>query len=828
MSQSAGAVMSQENVNADLRAGDDAFAARDYPVAVSFYTKYLQDAGAKQDRTAEREAYERLLDALVLGKMPALAEEQLAHYEQKFPGVNTLTTAAWRGDILFQQGKYREAAELYRKLLPSLTVQDPRRLRTLFAYGRVLEKLGRNAEAADVFRPLWKQGGRTSLGRSSFERLVLCLAAGGQPGKALELLLENPPEDSADREIYPLLAAYIALKQSGAAGASGAWKNLIRNLREGQNPLTYLVASSYGDAYMKIRDFRNALISYRTAFHAASDKTEMFDALNRMIAVISAVGDKNYAAKLAMEQLELFKGSLLSPAIKLRTAQLLRDSGNINGALSLYESVFANMNSSEQERKQAVFEYALLLGRLKRLPEAEKTVRTHFQQGREAEGEFLLGNILTRLKRNDLYVPLYEKIAERWPDRAAQAYLRAASACLEDHQPDRVLELLNKLRKLPGVSEKNADPGAVYLEAAALAQKKQYAAALRLYNEFLQKTARKDPRIPQALYHSGLIAFTETDMRLAAERFARLRKEYPKHPLVPQASSWLIQAYTAQNDVIAAERETWLLAEQYPDSEYAVDSLFRLAEHYAEEGAKDKAVAALNKLASDSRYPAIQAKACYELALQSYRNGDSAGAVRRLENLYEKFPGTPAAADGSYLHGDILRAAADFKSAIPFYRKVMEARPNSLLAAAACGSVGDCLLAIASPDPGNSKNELISAIQSYKKLVEMPACTAEFEAMALYRTGRCLELLGKWNAASEQYRKVLYKYPAAEAPRRPSETVWCVRAAEALIDMAGKHPLRSTLEHARFALHWLGDAKLIPLPEAAERFEKLKNNKFNP
>ena len=63
MSQSAGAVMSQENVNTDLRAGDDAFAARDYPVAVSFYTKYLQDAGAKQDRTAEREAYERLLDA---------------------------------------------------------------------------------------------------------------------------------------------------------------------------------------------------------------------------------------------------------------------------------------------------------------------------------------------------------------------------------------------------------------------------------------------------------------------------------------------------------------------------------------------------------------------------------------------------------------------------------------------------------------------------------------------------------------------------------------------------------------------------------------------
>ena len=318
------------------------------------------------------------------------------------------------------------------------------------------------------------------------------------------------------------------------------------------------------------------------------------------------------------------------------------------------------------------------------------------------------------------------------------------------------------------------------------------------------------------------------NMKLAAERLSRFRKEYPDHALVPQAQAWLVQIYEIMNDGMAAERETWLLAEQHPDSEYAVDAMFRLASRYAEEGAREKAAAALRKLALDNRFPRIQARAVYELAFQAYRNGEKAEARRYLAELYEKFPDSPVLADGYYLNGDLLRSDSDFKSAIPFYRKVTEMRPVSRLTASAYGSIGDCLLAIASQDPASSENELLSAVQMYKTLREQPGCPPAFEAMALYRTGRCLELLNQRTRAAEEYRKVLYQFPAAEARRRPSETIWCVRAAEALIDMAGKYPIRTTLRHARFALHWLADAGLIPVQEAAERFEKLKNNKFNP
>lgn len=813
----------------DLDAGDRAFAGKDYPVAVSFYTKYLQSAEKRQNKSDVKKAYERLLDALVMSRLPVLAEGYLLKYEKLYPA-NAIEIAMWRGDILFQQGKYAEAGKLYEKLLKSLPAQDPRRLRTLFASGQVLEKQGRWKEASERYGPLSQQAAGTPLGHQAFIRRVVCLAADNKADEAWELLLDHPPADRKTNAAWSMLAAYITLKQSGVEAASGAWRNLVRSLTPSSDadlvPLIYLTASSYGDAFSKKKLWADALLSYRAAFHAASDKNEMIETLNRIVAAVSQTGDKLQAANLAMSQLDLFKDSLLSPEVKLRTARLLREAGKIQGALVLYESVFANMNSSERERTQAVYEYSLLQARNGRLAEAEKTIHSYFRSDREAEGEFLLAEILVRLNRPNLYCPKFQEIARRWPDQAGRAWSQAALACLDHNQPDRALEFLEKLRTLPAGSADQLK--LIYIEAAARTEKKQNAAALKLYNEFLKKANAGNPLIPPALYYSGLLAYVQQEMKLAAERLARFRKEYPDHPLAPKASVWLIQIYAVLNNVIAAERETWLLAERYPESEFAADALFRLASHYDSEGAREKATATLKKLAADTRFPRIQSRAQYEMAFQAFRRGEKKNALQLLSRLYDQFPDHPVLADGYYLNGDILRSESDFKSAIDFYQKAADRRPGSLLAMAAYGSMGDSQLAIASRDPAGSKAGLDTAISYYRKLRDFPRCPAVFAAMAGYRTGRCLELQGKREAASKEYRQVLFRFPASEAGKHPDTTAWCVRAAEALIDQAGKHPVRTTLRHARFALHWLADAGLIPLAEASSRFEKLKNSQFKP
>ncbi len=808
----------------DLRAGDRAFAQHDYPVAVSFYTKYLLLAEKSRDQAAVKTAYERLLDALVMSRLTSLAETRLAEYEKLFPGGKDTEIAMWRGDILYQKRQYREAGELYQKLLSTLPLQDPRRLRTLFAWAQVLEKLGQWKEAAAQYEPLSRQASGTLLGRQAFLRLILCLASDGQCDRAWDLLLSNPPADIASRDAYSLLAAYITLKQTGAEAASGAWRNLVSTFRDGSNPLIYLVASTYGDAQVKVKAWQDALMSYRAAFHAASDKNEMFETLNRMVDVISQTGDKAYAARLAMSQLDLFKDSLLTPDIKLRTARLLRDAGSSKGALDLYESVFANMNSTDQEKFQAIYEYAMLLARTGRLADAEKTIRNHFRDQKESDGEFLLAEILVRLNLPERFCSQYRKIADRWPEKAKQACLLAARACLDSRQPDRALDFLKRLRGLPQVDPVHL----LYLDAAARMQKDQKEAALKLFNEFLKQAKPWNELLPDALYQSGLLAFSLQDTALAAERLQRFLKAYPRHQLAPQAAAWLIQIYLIRNEESAAERETRRLAEQYPASEYTLDAQFRLAAHYAEGGSKAKADGELKKLAENSRFPAVQARALYVMALQSCRAGDRKTALRLLNTLYEKYPDSAVLPEAYYLHGDILRKESDFKNAVPFYQKVTVMRPNSALAAAAYGSIGDSLLAIASPDPVSSKNELNSAIQAYQAMLDQRDCPPVFSAMGTFRMGRCLLLLDQREPASEQFRQLLYKYPAASVKSHPVEMVWCVRAAEALIDIAARHPIRSTLEYARTALHWLADAGLIPLTEASERFERLKKTKFNP
>ena len=344
-----------ESESRDKKAGDRAFAAKDYAVAASFYGKYLEDARKAGSLENTRDAYERLLDALVLGRMPDLAEKTLQDYETAFPGANPLSLSMWRGDILSQRGRYAEAQKIYERILPALASKDPRRMRTLFSYGFVLERLKAYKSAAKVYNILYQQIGASALGKLAFERCVLCTAAAGEPRQALDLLLSYPPNsDSKDFAAYRLLNAYILLKAEGVDAASGAWQALLRDLKGEREPLTYLIASSYGDAFAVTKNYALALDSYRAAFNAAAGKQEAFDTLERIIQVFSRIGDRQKAAALAVKQLELFKNSLVSADTKLNTARLLEESGNTEGALQLYESVYSNINSSPEKKREAL------------------------------------------------------------------------------------------------------------------------------------------------------------------------------------------------------------------------------------------------------------------------------------------------------------------------------------------------------------------------------------------------------------------------------------------------------------------------------------------
>ena len=821
------AVMEAES--RDRRAGDRAFSAKDYAVAASFYGKYLEDAKKSGGQENIRDAYERLIDALVLGRMPDLAEKTLQDFETAFPGANPLSITMWRGDILSQRGQYEDAQKIYERILPGLSAKDPRRMRTLFSYGYVLERLKAYKSAAKVYHILYQQMGASALGKLAFERCVLCTAGGGEPKQALDMLLSYPPNSNAeDFSAYRLLNAYILLKAEGVDAASGAWQAVLRDLNgnRGSDPLLYMVASSYADAFAEVKKYALAIDSYRAAFNAAADKQETFETLERIIQVFSNIGDKKKAAALAVKQLELFKHSLVSVDTKLNTARLLEESGNSAAAQQLYESVFSNISTPPEKKRTALRSYAMLQETPSAFHAAEMRIRAHYKGTLESDGEFLIAEVLTERKETDRAIEIYRAIAEKWPHLAPKALYYAAAAALDAKAPDKTLSLLNDLKKCnPAEPEKT---NILFLEATADERKGLLKEAREIYSRFLDAAKKDNEFVPQALYNAASLAFSLKEPAEAASLYGRLVREYPKNVLAPRAAFWLIHVYYSMGDEISAERETWLLAERFPDSEYAVNAIFRLASRYADTGSSSRAEAALDKLMKNDKFPQIQARAIFEKALQHYKNKEFNTALKLLNELYERFPETGCIGDAYYLHGDILREDSDFSAAIPYYTKAAQTLPGSIIECAALGSIGDCMFELAASAGDNQREDLKLALSYYRKLLEQENCPPQLQMMATYKIGRCIGKLENEEAAADYYKQLLYKLPAVEAELRPVETVWCVKAAEALIDVAAINPLHSTVEDAKFALHWLMDAKLIDRKTAEARFEKLKKQKFNP
>ncbi|MBO7147314.1 MAG: tetratricopeptide repeat protein [Lentisphaeria bacterium] len=820
----------QDINNPDRLAGDKAVTAGDYAVAVSFFKNYLENARKKQDRITLKDAYERLLDALTLADLPDMATEYLNTFVREFPDEkNTSLVQMWQADILTLKKQYRDAAEIYHQLSSKLKVQDVLYPRIRFSYATVLKKLRDNKGAVAIFESLWQKDPQSPIGALAFEQMILSLCELKEYARVMELLKQNPPATQKEITKIQLLTAYLALSEDGVDATSGTWKHVMKKIPGQQpDPLAYLVASSYADAFLKQKNYSEALDTLRLAYTVSSNKEEQIETLDRIIAVIAAEGDKKKAAELTKNQLDFLMNPQIAAETKLKHAVLLRETGNIKEALELYKTVFSDLNkltTPETARIRALYDYALLKGLSGELTETEKVIRDYFRDDPE-KGEFLLGEILIKLQKPEKFIPLYESIATRWKKSAERALITAAEAALDARKNNEVLRLIKKLKELALTPASHAK--LFYLEAAALFGKEKNLRIVTLYDEFLKLADKKDPLIPKALYHSGLIEFTSRHFDSAEERFARLCQEYPEHELMQQAASWRIRIYYQLGKEKEAVQATRLLAEKFHDTPLTVDALFRLAKYYAENGKKLKAREELQRLTGTEHYPKIRARALFELAYLDFQSGNTANAEKTVRQFIKDFPDNPLIAEVHYLQGDILRSRQKFPAAVKEYEMASKLRPGSLLECSALGSIGDCLLAKVSTISQDSQKEIQKAVDVYKQMMNLPVCPRDFKIMGLFNSGRAMEQLKQSEKAAVCYKQALYLLPPEEAVNYPSETEWCVRAAEALIELAKRKTVVQTVTDARTALLWLRDAKIIPHYLAVERFENLKkeNTKF--
>ena len=120
--------------------------------------------------------------------------------------------------------------------------------------------------------------------------------------------------------------------------------------------------------------------------------------------------------------------------------------------------------------------------------------------------------------------------------------------------------------------------------------------ALKSYEDYAGLPGAKPAYAAKALFQAAKLAFSRKQPLEAERLFQALITRYPKDPLAPAAAYWRIYSFQSRGDEILAERETWLLVDKYPDTDYAIDALFNLAAHYADSGSAPRANAVLDDL----------------------------------------------------------------------------------------------------------------------------------------------------------------------------------------------------------------------------------------
>lgn len=808
--------------------GDNAFIAGDYAVAASFYAKYREDAQRGQDKRAERDALERQIDALVLGEMPDFAEKALSEYEQEFPGVNSLSLSMWKGDILLLRGKTSDAKSIFSRILPGLTDKDPRRMRALASLAMVYELEKDYGKASEIYENLQATAGdKSKIGHRAFVRNVLCLAAAGNTAKALEKLLSGPfPSNQVESDEQTLLGIYVTIKESGAEKAYTAWSSLVKNLKSERNPLAYTVSSTLADAAVAAEKYDMALEAYRAAFDFAPNKGEAFNTLKRMVDTLENSGRKSDAADMAIKLIELFKGSFVEPDVKLRVARLLLSAGRLSGAVSLFESVYTNDQIPYETRVSAAKDCIATRCELKDYAGAEAVITSFFTASPvRGEADMMRAELLSRQGKDTDAALKYLAAASEYPNQADRALMQAALMYLKAKNPQKALEVVARMEKELKSPEMIRE--ILYVKGMSNEQADNLKLARENYEEYAKIPGASPENAARALYRAGRISFSLKEYSTAEMYFRKVAQTYPKDALAPNALYWCVYSYYTRGDEIAAERDTWILAEKYPKSEYTVNALMRLANYYADSGNGAKAEAALDKLLEYSSNPEIQARTLYEKALVSFKAGNIQLALQRLNDLSERFPDSSSVTDGIYLNGDILKADGKYQDAIIMYQRAAERRPDSPLECAAFGSIGDCYFAIAA-EKGNAAKDYESAVSFYRKLLSRQECPVQFRPMTLCKIGRTYEAIDAEDSALTSYKEVIYSLPPSEAENRPIEAAWAVKAAEAIMDIASKRPVAQNLENARLALRWLGEAGIIDRETANGRMEKLKALKFKP
>ncbi len=345
-------------------------------------------------------------------------------------------------------------------------------------------------------------------------------------------------------------------------------------------------------------------------------------------------------------------------------------------------------------------------------------------------------------------------------------------------------------------------PAALWETARLHVQLKQYREAAPL----LERLVRDHPQVPyvdRVLYQWAWLLVDMDRADDADAVFTRLNIEHPQSNYWPDATYRLAERAARSQDPMRARKLAWQVIEADPDGEITSHSLYLLGQIAIRAGDWEGARPPLVQLCEQCADSPLRPAAEYWLAEVTYRLGEYEDAQRRFDNLAkrteqvndkwpamvelrraqvlarqkdwadslglalsiaERFPDFERQYEADYLIGRCLASQGRFREARAAYQRVVHSDDGRQTETAAMAQwmIGETFF---------HQKDFDSAVRAYSR-VEILWDYPRWKAAALLQVGKCHEIRGQWQPATESYRELTSKYPetrfAKEGERRLS------------------------------------------------------------
>lgn len=446
-------------------------------------------------------------------------------------------------------------------------------------------------------------------------------------------------------------------------------------------------------------------------------------------------------------------------------------------------------------------------------------------------------------KQWDKATELYQRALDAFPNSPWVPYLlfRKAWSEISRQEFQAAVEAFSKLlEKYPEFPEAAQ---ARYGRAIALRRLRQFDQAVGDFQAYLDAVKEPMQRV-EALYELAL-AFSgnqKFDEALhVLNDIIRLAPEYPKMDMVRYERAWTLRSAGRDAESLA---EFQTLADQFPNSSFAAEANFHLAENHYQMGQYEQAVARYQR-ASTTDQGDLKQKALYKLGFAYFQLMKYQEAYAVFSEQVKQFADEMLAGDAWFMQGECLSKLSKSAEALAAYDRASQMQLSSkelqwlnLLRAGqvanelekwdqAAGYLEKLLedesaktyVPIATVERASALYRLNRYQQAYDSLEPVAVQQSALGVRARFLMGEILFAQKKFQEAHREFRRAMYFYGGTQPPDEMKP--WQVKAAleagrcaEILLQQATTaQEKRNFLEEARKAYQFVTQ-RLPDSPEA--------------